>query len=188
MIIRKGTRNVIKADWRRYEQKKCTILGVLYKVLIKTYVSPSSLSFAFLFWMRIYQSGNSFVRFFAKFKLARFALKYGIDISRNAKIGEGAYFPHITAGVVFRGNVRIGNNLTCLHGVTIGNDGRSSKGFTIIGDNCFIGAGAKIFGDIELGDNVTVGGGAVVVSNVPDNVTVAGIPARIISRVNKDEG
>ena len=181
MFILKETKDKIKADWYRYEEKDFSLLPVLFKVLIKTYISPSAVSFAFLFWLRLYQNKNLLLKVLSRYKLARFSLKYGVDISRNARIGKGAYFPHASVGLVLRGNVVIGKNLTCLHGVTIGNNGKTSHGYTRLGDNCFIGAGAKIFGNVSIGNNVTIGGGAVVVSDLPDGVTVVGVPARIVS-------
>lgn len=53
----------------------------------------------------------------------------------------------------------------------------------IIGDNCFIGPGAKVFGKIKIGNNVAIGANAVVNKDVPSNVTVAGVPAKIINEV-----
>lgn len=172
----------IRADWSRYESKPFSWSRVFFKVFVKSYVSTSSISFAFLFWMRMYRSKNAIIHDFARVKLARFAIKYGVDVSPNASIGPAAYFPHVTAGVVFRGNLSIGKNFTCLHHVTIGNDGHTSDSMTTIGNNCYIGAGAKIFGGVTIGNDVTIGGGAVVLKNIPDGCTVAGVPARVIAR------
>lgn len=63
------------------------------------------------------------------------------------------------------------------HGVTIGAEKEQSP---ILGNNIFIGAGAKIIGGVRIGDNVKIGANAVVVKDVPDNATVVGVPARII--------
>ena len=57
--------------------------------------------------------------------------------------------------------------------------------FGIVRNNVFIGAGAKILGDINIGNNVRIGANAVVIKNVPDNCTAVGIPARIIIRNQK---
>lgn len=64
-------------------------------------------------------------------------------------------------------------------GVTIGNK-NTEDDCPIIGDNCDIGAGAKIIGAIHIGNNVTIGANAVVVKDIPDNCIVGGIPAKII--------
>ena len=51
----------------------------------------------------------------------------------------------------------------------------------IIGDNCFIGPGAKLFGKIKIGDNVAIGANSVVNKSFQDNVTIAGVPARVVN-------
>ena len=51
----------------------------------------------------------------------------------------------------------------------------------IIGDNCFIGPGAKLFGRISIGNNVAIGANSVVNKSFPDNVTIAGVPAKIVN-------
>lgn len=69
------------------------------------------------------------------------------------------------------------------HQVTIGSNtlgDSKGKGAPEIGDNCFIGAGAKIIGNVKIGDNVRIGANAVVVKNVPDNAVVVNQPTRII--------
>lgn len=58
-------------------------------------------------------------------------------------------------------------------------------GAPVIGDNCFIGTGAVVLGDIRVGNNVAIAAGAVVVHDVPDNVMVAGVPARVIKINNR---
>ena len=77
---------------------------------------------------------------------------------------------------------RIGKNCQ-LHGNNcIGNDGKT-EGVPVIGDNCNIGFGASIIGDIRLGNNVTIGAGAVVNKSFEgDNIVLAGVPAKIIRR------
>ena len=54
----------------------------------------------------------------------------------------------------------------------------------IVGDNCYFGLGAKIIGKVRIGNNVTVGANAVVTKDIPDNVVVGGIPAKIIKIKN----
>lgn len=56
------------------------------------------------------------------------------------------------------------------------------RGAVAIGNNVYVGAGAKVLGDIKIGNNVRVGANAVVLSDVPEGATVVGIPARIIER------
>ena len=52
-----------------------------------------------------------------------------------------------------------------------------------IGDNCFIGPGAKIFGKIKIGDNVAIGANAVVNKSFGNNVTIAGVPAKVVNNI-----
>ena len=77
---------------------------------------------------------------------------------------------------------QIGYNCTIMQHVTIGSNNiiaHGSKG-PIIGNNVFIGAGAKIIGEIKVGNNVRIGAGCIVVSDIPDNATVVMNKPRII--------
>jgi len=97
-------------------------------------------------------------------------------IGRNASFGPGLVLVH-TFGIVINSDVKAGKNVIIEHCVTIGAEkGRSP----VLGDNIFIGAGAKIIGGVKVGSNVKIGANAVVVKDVPDNVTVAGVPAEIV--------
>lgn len=90
-------------------------------------------------------------------------------------------FTHVSA------NCRIGKNCTILPGVVFGNKyEKESDGLTIVGDNCYFGLGAKIFGPLTIGNNVTVGANAVVTKDIPDNAVVGGVPAKII-KMKTDE-
>jgi serine O-acetyltransferase len=97
-------------------------------------------------------------------------------IGRYAQFGPGFVLIH-SFGVVINGSVRGGNNVKVEHLVTIGADRNISP---ILGDNVFLGAGAKIIGGVRIGSNVKVGANAVVVSDLPDNVTAVGVPAKIV--------
>lgn len=97
-------------------------------------------------------------------------------IGRNASFGPGFVLVH-TFGIVINSEVIAGKNVIIEHCVTIGAEKGKSP---VLGDNIFIGAGAKIIGGIKVGNNVKIGANAVVVKDVPDNVTVAGVPAEIV--------
>jgi len=87
-------------------------------------------------------------------------------------------------GVVIGETTEVGDNVTIYHGVTLGGVSWSKeKRHPTIGNNVVIGAGAKILGNIKIGDNTTVGANSVVVTEVPPNSTVVGIPGRIVSKV-----
>lgn len=73
--------------------------------------------------------------------------------------------------------------------VTIGsNDLQNSRRAPTIGNNCLIGAGAKIIGNVHIGDNVRIGANAIVVDDVPDNCTIVMNKPRVIVRKNEKEG
>ena len=102
----------------------------------------------------------------------------GIVLPRQTKIDGGLRFYHYS-GIVLNPHVKIGKNCSIRQGVTIGNR-KKKDDCPVIGDNCDIGAGAKILGAIKIGNNVSIGANAVVLSDIPDNATAVGIPARII--------
>ena len=119
------------------------------------------------------------------FLLARFISekakrKTGIEIHPGAQIGKGLFIDHGT-GVVIGETAIIGDNVTMFHGVTLGGTGKEKgKRHPTIGNNVFIGSGAKILGNITIGNNVKIGANAVVLKDVPSNVTVVGVPGKII--------
>ncbi len=95
----------------------------------------------------------------------------GIVISPGADIGPGLVV-HTPFGV-FVGPTKIGINCVVQHGVVI------SYGVRGIGDNVFFGPGAKVIGNAKIGSNVLVAANSLVMTDVPDNTTVVGVPARI---------
>ncbi len=97
-------------------------------------------------------------------------------IGRGAEFGPGFVLIH-SQGIVINGTVRGGRNIRLEHQVTIGAEKRQSP---VLGNNVFVGAGARIIGSVTLGDNVRVGANAVVLDDVPAGATVGGIPARIL--------
>lgn len=105
----------------------------------------------------------------------------GIELNKEAYIGKGLFIAHF-ANIVVSSGSKIGNYASIHQGVTLGGAGRGDKyGDPIIGNNAYIGAGAKIIGRITLGNNIMVGCNAVVTKNFSDNVTLGGIPAKIIN-------
>lgn len=112
-------------------------------------------------------------------KLFNWYLPKAKDFFPCTNIGGGVYPAHPYATIL---NAKsIGDNFAFRQCTTIGNkrDGENTNGPTI-GDNVTLGANVCVIGDITIGNNVTIGAGAVVVKDVPDNVVVAGNPAKII--------
>jgi serine O-acetyltransferase len=113
-------------------------------------------------------------------------LVFGCYIPYRATIGAGTKFGYGGIGVVIHDKSVIGRDCTIGQGVTLGGGrgglGRYGTGVPRLGDNVFVGAGAKLLGPVELGDNSVVGANAVVTSDVAANTVVAGIPARVLER------
>jgi len=129
---------------------------------------------------RLFQSlSNKFYNYYQN--------KFCLDIKAKVKIGKGLHLPH-PIGIVINAKSIIGDNCTIMQQVTIGN--KSSKEEYLvpkIGNNVYIGSGAKIIGNCRVGNNVVIGANAVVTKDIPDNCVVAGIPARIISSDESDK-
>ena len=118
----------------------------------------------------------------ARFLSERAKRKTGIEIHPGATIGKGLFIDHGT-GVVIGETAIIKDNVTMFHGVTLGGTGKEKgKRHPTIGNNVFIGCGAKILGNIEIGDNTKIGANAVILKNTPANVTIVGIPGQIVKK------
>lgn len=104
----------------------------------------------------------------------------GIEIHPACLIGKGLLIDH-GSGVVIGETAIIGDNCTIFQGVTLGGTGKNQgKRHPTLRNNVFVGAGAKILGNIEIGDNVKIGANAVVLTDIPEGATAVGVPARII--------
>ena len=110
------------------------------------------------------------------------ALFCGAVFGRGAKFGKGFVVLH-SVGIVVNSKVHGGDDIIFESGVVIGEEKRHCPQ---LGNNIFIGSGAKLFGNITIGNNVIIGANAVVNKDVPDNVTVAGVPAKIVKRLNEE--
>ena len=108
-----------------------------------------------------------------------------IEIHPGATIGKGLFIDH-GIGVVIGETAIIGDNVTLYQGVTLVGTGKEKgKRHPTIENNVMISAGAKILGSFTIGENSKVGAGSVVLSEVPPNSTVVGVPGRIVKRDNK---
>ena len=106
---------------------------------------------------------------------------FQVDIHPGASIGKGAFFDHGT-GIVIGETARVGDDVSMLHGVTLGGTG-ADRGdrHPKIGNGVLLGAGAKVLGNITIGDYAKVASGSVVLKPVPAHCTAAGVPARLIN-------
>jgi len=112
---------------------------------------------------------------------------YQVDIHPNARIGTGIFLDHGT-GVVIGETAVIGDDVSMLHGVTLGGTG-AERGdrHPKIGKGVLLGAGAKVLGNIQIGDYAKIASGSVVLKPVPKGCTAAGVPARLVNCPTCDE-
>ena len=171
---------------------KRLVLSDLYRISGDT--SPSSFfhnfmwgeGFKYCFWFRtcryVHDSWLKKILFRSTwFILNHYKYKFGISIPFSTEIGSGFYIGHF-GNIFVSGKSTIGKNCNISHEVTIGVKNRGpNTGVPNIGDNVYIGPGAKIFGDIVVGNHVAIGANCVVTKDVPDHAVVVGAPFKIIS-------
>jgi serine O-acetyltransferase len=107
-------------------------------------------------------------------------IKLGFTIPPNV-FGPGLSIAH-PGTIVVNPDARIGANCRLHVCVNIGTQAGEHSAVPALGDNCYIGPGAKLFGSINIGNNVVIAANAVVNKNFPDNVTIGGVPAKVISQ------
>ena len=109
---------------------------------------------------------------------------FGADIHPSAQIGHGIMIDHAT-GVVIGETAVIGNDVSMLHGVTLGGSGKEGGDrHPKIGNGVLISVGAKVLGNIHIGDCAKIGAGSVVLTDVPAYSTAVGIPAKVVGKVD----
>ncbi len=105
---------------------------------------------------------------------------FSVDIHPGARIGKGIMLDHANGFVVGETAV-VGDNCSFLHAVTLGGSGKATGDrHPKIGSGVLIGAGAKVLGNIHVGNCSRVAAGSVVLQDVPPNMTVAGVPAKVV--------
>lgn len=130
---------------------------------------------------------NSGRRDFALYLQSRSSSVFQTDIHPASKMGRGVFIDHATGFVVGETAV-VEDNVSILHGVTLGGTGKAGGDrHPKIRYGVLIGAGAKILGNIEVGHCSKVAAGSVVLSSVPNNKTVAGVPARVVGETGCDQ-
>jgi serine O-acetyltransferase len=126
----------------------------------------------------LWQKGRDTLAYFLQNRISEVM---GIDIHPAARVGQGIMLDHGT-GVVIGETAVVGNNVSMLHGVTLGGSGKEDGDrHPKIGDGVMIGASASILGNIKVGTCAKVGAGSVVLQDVPDYSTVVGVPAKVVA-------
>lgn len=181
-----------KEDLNKYIQADLNSLGIkkiTFKMKIKGMLSPQIWKYEVILRKLEYATNNNkgLRRRWLNFRFYKYGIKLGFTISPNT-FGPGLCLCHV-GPIIINDHCNIGANARIHVGVNIGNYSRLDKNWVpdntpTIGNNVYIGPGAKIFGKIKIGNNVAIGANAVVTKDVPDDVTVAGVPAKVIN----DEG
>ena len=125
--------------------------------------------------------------FLARWLSQRCAKKTGIEIHPGAVIGKGCFIDHGN-GIVIGETAVIGNHVTLYQGVTLGGTGKESgKRHPSLQDHVMVGAGARILGAVTIGEHAKIGAGSIVLTDIPENCTAVGIPARIVKKRERKE-
>ncbi len=122
----------------------------------------------------------------ALFLQHRVASLLDLDIHPAATIGRGVLIDHGT-GVVIGETAVVGDNVSMLHGVTLGGSGKGGDRHPKIGAGVLIAAGAKVLGNVRVGEGAKIGAGSLVLEDVPAHTTVAGVPARVVGRPRSEQ-
>ncbi len=119
-------------------------------------------------------------KFLARWISQRCVRRTGIEIHPGATIGRRLFIDHGT-GVVIGETTIIGDDCTLYQGVTLGGTGKDTgKRHPTLGNHVMVGAGAKVLGPIVIHDNSRIAAGAVVLTEIPENATAVGVPARVV--------
>ena len=143
---------------------------------------------AFHYYLRKAQtSNNRILAMYYRWQFRRLALKHGIEISCNTKIGKGLYLGH-PYNITVNPNAVLGNNINLHKCVTIGQENRGKrKGVPTIGDNVWIGVNATVVGNIKIGTDVLIAPNSYVNCDIPDHSVVFGNPCIIKTRNDATE-
>ncbi|MCA1300045.1 serine O-acetyltransferase [Stappia indica] len=119
---------------------------------------------------------------FALYLQSRSSEIFQVDIHPAVPVGRGVFMDHAT-GIVIGATALLEDNVSILQNVTLGGTGKESGDrHPKIRAGVLIGAGAKVLGNLEIGHCSKVASGSVVLSDVPPNSTVAGVPARVVGQ------
>ncbi len=130
------------------------------------------------------------LRMYYRLRHQRYLERFGGGIGLDTVFAGVPVFPHGFQGVFISEGATIGKNCVIFHQVTIGSNtlpGSPGRGFPVVGDNVYIGCGAKIIGNVHIGNNVRIGANCVVTRDVPDNATVILQSPRVLVRTQKQD-
>ena len=166
----------LKEDLKRFDNKKPNIKDwILHNEVWYIYQYIRHLRY-----IDYYKNKNILFYLWHFFWYKRLGFKLRITIYPGT-IGPGFRIYHVGEFIHVGPKVHIGKNCTMLPGVVFANKTEKEDDFLMLfGDNCYLGLGVKIIGNVKIGDNVTIGSNAVVTKDIPNNAIVGGIPAKII--------
>ena len=125
----------------------------------------------------LWKTGRRDLAYFVQMRVSEV---FGVDIHPAAVVGRGIMIDHAHSIVIGETAV-VGDNVSMLHSVTLGGTGKEDGDrHPKIGNGVMIGAGAKVLGNIHVGHCSRIAAGSVVLTDVPHNTTVAGVPARVV--------
>ena len=125
----------------------------------------------------LWKAGRRDLAYFVQMRVSEV---FGVDIHPAAVVGRGIMIDHAHSIVIGETAV-VGDNVSMLHSVTLGGTGKEDGDrHPKIGNGVMIGAGAKVLGNIHVGHCSRIAAGSVVLTDVPHNTTVAGVPARVV--------
>lgn len=173
--------DAIRTDLKAISDRDPASNGILAPFLyFKGFHSLTAYRFAHHLW----ESDRTCLALFLQSLISE---QFGVDIHPAARIGKGILIDHATCLVIGETAV-VGNNVSILHDVTLGGTGKE-KGdrHPKVSAGVLIGAGAKILGNVKIGIGAKIGAGSVVLEDVPNHCSAAGVPAKIVGKCEVDQ-
>ena len=177
MVISDVNREIMNTA-RKFPKNKPGYFFIIFRYLL------GSKGFRSIFLYRLFNI--KFQNLSSLYSILRM-ISFSIEIPCTTQIDEGFFIGH-AEGLLINPNCRIGKNFTIYQGVTLGGnigkirDGRVAP---LIGDNVFVGPGAKVLGPVTVGDNSMIGANAVVMKDIPKDSLAVGIPSKIVKKIDE---